>query len=123
MGTREITARYRMAQWAETFQERIDSGEKVKEFCLRRGISKDTYYYWQQKLRKAAGEHLAKLETKPTDIALRGFTEVKITESPKSIGICGTDQICIETVSCKITAGGRYPTDALVQVLREIVKL
>jgi len=46
----------------------------------------------------AAGEHLAKLKTNPTDIALYGFTKVKKTDSLKPIGTCGTDQIYIETV-------------------------
>jgi len=123
MGTREITAQYRMAHWAETFQERVNTGEKVKEFCLRKGVSKDTYYYWQQKLRKIAGDHLAKLESKPTGLALSGFTEVKITEPPTSPSVIGADQICIETGLCKVTAGSGYPTEALVVVLREIVKV
>jgi len=124
MGTSEITLQYRIAQWAKTFQERIDSGERVMDFCQRKGISKDTYYYWQQKLRKAAGDHLAKQESKTTDMALRGFTEVKLTEPPvMSLGMPGIDHINIETGLYKITAGSGYPADTLLSVIREISKL
>ena len=120
MESREVTASYRLSQWANIIQERIASGELVEEFCLRKGISKHKYYYWQQKLRKVAGERLAKMESKTTDMTVRGFTEVKLTESPMSSVLIGPNQICIETVACRITAGSAYPPEALVVVLREL---
>jgi putative transposase len=122
MKTRELTAGYRLSQWAKVIQERIESGERVEEFCLRKGIGKHKYYYWQQKLRKAAGEQLAKLESKPTDISVRGFTEVRLAESNTQSLTIGTDQLCIETGYFRLTAGSIYPAEALVTVLREIVK-
>ena len=58
MSTKAITTEYRMAQWAGIIRERGRSGESIREFCLNRGISKNTYFYWQKKLREVAGREL-----------------------------------------------------------------
>jgi len=122
MESREITAEYRLAHWAKIIQECRSSGELVEEFCLRKGIGKHQYYYWQQKVRKAVGTQLSKQEPKTTDMAVRGFAEVKVAESPVSYSATGNNQICIETGYCRLTAGSGYPVDALVTVLREVIK-
>jgi len=121
MGIREITARYRRAQWTEIFQERIDSGETIETLCLRKGLSKHQYYYRLRMLRKEAGEQFTEQPKETADIAIRGFTEVRLAESPMSLGTVGSDQICIETSFYRLTAGSRYPSEALVTVLREIM--
>ena len=123
METREVTNGYRLAHWARIIQERTESGERVEEYCLRKGISKHKYYYWQQKLRKVAGVRLAKLESKPADVALPRFAEVMVSEPSVLTGAIGNDHIYIETGICKITAGSRYPAESLVSVFRELVKL
>jgi len=122
MESREITAEYRLSHWAKIIQERTESGELVEEFCLRKGIGKHQYYYWQQKLRKAAGKQLSKLEPKTTSVAVRGFAEVKVAGSPLSYSAAVNNQICIETGYCRLTAGSGYPVEALVTVLREVIK-
>lgn len=47
-GTKEL----RLAQWAGIIREQKESGLTVKDWCNQNGITKDAYYYWQQKLRK-----------------------------------------------------------------------
>jgi len=59
MNTREAASAYRLSQWSQALQERASSGESIKDFCERRGISRNTYFYWQRKLRGAAMEKLA----------------------------------------------------------------
>ena len=54
MDTRKATAEYRLAGWAQTIRERMESGETVKAFCEGRGISRNAYFYWLRKLRGAA---------------------------------------------------------------------
>jgi putative transposase len=54
MDTREVTAEYRMAQWAQMIQARVQSGQSIKEYCASAGISRNAYFYWQRKLREAA---------------------------------------------------------------------
>ena len=122
MKAREVTNRYRLAQWAEIVQERTSSGERVEEFCQRKGISKFQYYYWLRKLRTVVGVQLVEQQPKETGLAVQGFAEVKLSTPPSSSGASEIDQICIETGLCKITAGRGYPTGALLEVLREIVK-
>jgi len=121
MESREITAEYRLAHWAKIIQECRSSRELVEEFCLRKGIGKHQYY-WQQKVRKDVGTQLSKQEPKTSDMAVRGFAEVKVAESPVSYSATGNNQICIETGYCRLTAGSGYPVDALVTVLHEVIK-
>jgi putative transposase len=62
MEIQKVTREFRLSQWASIMQSRIDSGQKVKDFCRTSGISKDAYYYWQHKLRQKAAEGLEKSE-------------------------------------------------------------
>ena len=121
MKSREITKRYRLSEWAKIIQERSETGEKINEFLLRKGITKDSYYYWLRKLRRAADEQLTQ-QPKQSGLAVRGFTEVRISDSPITRNGVGTSQICIETGICKITADAGYPTEPLVKLLREAIR-
>ena len=121
MKSREITKRYRLSEWARIIQERIETGEKINEFLMRKGISKDKYYYWLRKVREAAGGQLIEaLPKQQTALAVRGFTEIKITEPAVPPNIIGANQICIEGEFCKISAGTGYPVETLVALLREL---
>jgi len=121
MKSREITNRYRLAEWAKIIQERNETGEKLNDFLMRKGIGKDKYYYWLRKLRLTAGEHLAENQQKQqTALAVRGFTEVKITEPEVTPIAISSSQICIENGPCKIIASIGYPVETLVVLLREL---
>ena len=122
MGTREITTRVRLAHWAEVIQERTASGETINDFCLRKGISRNSYIYWLRRLRNAASAHLAVIPPEPTGLVAQGFTEVKLTKPAMTSALIESNQICIETITCRITAGSAYPAEALVAVLREAAK-
>ena len=123
MKSREITNRYRLAEWTRIIQERNETGEKINAFLLRTGITKDKYYYWLRKVREAAGKQL--IEEQPrqqTALAVRGFTEIKITEPILKANSFETNQISIESGSCRITAGAGYPAEVLVVLLRELTR-
>jgi putative transposase len=54
-------------------RERAESGLTIKAYCETAGIHANTYYYWQRKLREAAGEELKAQQaagTAPTPDAL-----------------------------------------------------
>ena len=57
---------YRAQQWAMLIQECKASGMSNKEFCMQRGVSEKSFYYWQKKLRmklaEAAVPQLVQLE-------------------------------------------------------------
>ena len=58
---------YRAQQWAMLIQECKSSGMSNKEFCMQRGVSEKSFYYWQKKLRtkllEAAAPQLVQLDT------------------------------------------------------------
>ena len=60
---------YRAQQWAILIQECKASGMSNKEFCIQRGVSEKSFYYWQKKLRtkllEAAAPQLAQLDPLP----------------------------------------------------------
>ena len=60
---------YREQQWAILIQECKASGMSNKEFCIQRGVSEKSFYYWQKKLRtkllEAAAPQLVQLESTP----------------------------------------------------------
>ena len=43
---------YRAQQWAMLIQECKSSGMSNKEFCIQRGVSEKSFYYWQRKFRE-----------------------------------------------------------------------
>ena len=67
----EVRDVYRAETWATLIRECNSSRLTKREFCLQRGISEKSYYYWLRKLRnqatKAAESHLIKLDPTPTE--------------------------------------------------------
>lgn len=59
---------YRAQQWAMLIQESKSSGMTNKDFCIQRGVSEKSFYYWQKKLRtklaEAAAPQLVQLDIK-----------------------------------------------------------
>ena len=53
-----MATEFRLAQWAQGMQERKASGQSVADFCEARGVSRNTYFYWQRRLREAAALQL-----------------------------------------------------------------
>jgi putative transposase len=58
MNTRRIASEYRLRHWAVALQERITNGESINDFCQSKGVSRNTYFYWQRKLRESACKEL-----------------------------------------------------------------
>ena len=70
---------YRAQQWAMLIQESKSSGMTNKDFCIQRGISEKSFYYWQRKFREqvveAATPQLVQLEavSAPTELLQISF--------------------------------------------------
>ena len=60
---------YRAQTWAMLIQECKASGMSNKDFCLQRGVSEKSFYYWQRKFREqvieTAAPQLVPLEPLP----------------------------------------------------------
>jgi len=119
MNTRKIANEYRLQSWGVALSERSKDRESVKGFCERKGISKNTYYYWQRKLRKAAIERLPELQPSSS------FTEVKLSKKLVEItpsGIFESSQLSIEIGGVKITTDSSYPMEKLAALCREVAR-
>ena len=124
MNTREIATEYRLAHLAGIMRERNESGLSVKAFCAKAGLHENNYFYWQRKLREAACSHLAKVEEDTANVALTGFTEVKLASQTviPSSPATHESQISIEASGIRITADREYPISKLVELLREVTR-
>lgn len=45
---------YRLEQWTELIRNRQSSGMTTEDWCEANGVTRDAYYYWLRKVRKAA---------------------------------------------------------------------
>jgi len=127
MDTRELTAECRLAHWVQVLRERAASGERVNDFCLARGITKNTYFYWQRKVREAISEQIAgnSTELTPAGMAARGFTEVKLSglAGKTSIPDAASGRLCVEVGEIRIIADGAYPPVRLAELLKWVMPL
>ena len=116
MNTRAIATEYRLVQWGQAMQERIASGESIKEFCQGRGISRNTYFYWQRKLRELACRELlpvAKEEPGSTREypAPKGWALCEVVEEVKAEG-----ELTIEIGGCRVLANRDIDPELLLKV-------
>jgi len=112
MDTRKIASEYRLAQWAQAVQERVANGETVKDFCQNRGISKNTYFYWQQKLRLTAAEQLAS----PQALTPAGWTKAELEKADSR-------SLSIEINGCHVMVDENTDSELLSKVCRALMSL
>lgn len=116
MKTRQITAEYREAHWAQIMQERRESGQSIRAYCKGAEIHENVYYYWQRKLREAASEQFASAQMQTmgfTQVDLRGISELS-TQS--------TGEIRLQVGEIDIIADSAYPADKLAALIRELAR-
>ena len=118
MNTKEMAMEYRITSWAQALQERIAGKENIKEFCARKGVSRNTYFYWQRKIRKSVVEQImpGKTATKPVPA---GWREVETNEAPGS----GSSTVTIEIGTMRIQANEQTNTVLLSKVCKVLVEL
>ena len=54
MTIREAKRITRMNEWRQLIQERQQSGQSVRAWCLQNGIRESSYYYWLRIIREEA---------------------------------------------------------------------
>ena len=127
INTREVAAEYRLSYWAQIVQKRTRSGSSIRAYCKQIGISENTYFYWQRRLRKAACEQLVKFESEQKSITQPCFVEIAIAEKPEltvlgtpSAPASPTSHLHIKAAGVEITAESTYPPERLAALLREL---
>ena len=118
MDTREVAAEYRLAQWAQTIQTRVQSGQSIKEFCASAGISRNAYFYWQRKLREGACAGLAGKGTgSESRLIPSGWAQVEtVTDRTEA-------SVTVEVNGCRITATAESDLELLAKVCRALRSL
>jgi putative transposase len=117
MNTREIATEYRKSQWAQALREMKENGESVKSFCARKGVSKNTYFYWQRKLRESACLELQAVVGENV-LAPSGWA---VCEEPKVDTGRGT--ITIEIGNSRIVARADVSAEHLEKVCRVLMRI
>ena len=118
MNTKAMAMEYRKTSWMQALEERKRRKESIKEFCERKGISRNTYFYWQRKIRKAVVEQMMPVKTETMAIPA-GWREVETIEGPGS----GASTVTIEIGAMRITANERTNTLLLSKICKVLVEL
>ena len=120
MDSRRIAMEYRLNQWVQALKERISNGESIDEFCRNKGVSRNTFFYWQRKIRESACERFAETQNR-TALPAPGFIEAKLAQ-PGTPGLTAAACVCVEIGGYKVTADGAYPAMGLAALLRELAR-
>jgi len=119
MDTRDVAAEYRMAQWAQMIQARVQSGQSIKEYCASAGISRNAYFYWQRKLREAACIGQMTAQNRKSGLVPNGWTQlVETSVAPAAVGT-----LTVEVGGCHITATAETDLELLAKVCRALRSL
>jgi putative transposase len=117
MNSREVTHAYRIAQWAGLAKERGELGMSIRAFCAMKGFAENTYFYWQRRLRNAAGEKIMNLEPGAESLMPKGWAAVVESRPEPSKGVT------IEVGGCKISVDSGTDTELLLKVCRTLKEL
>ena len=119
VNTIKVTAEVRLAHWAQTIRDKNESGLSVEKFCEERGIGRDSYFYYQKKLRaRATYELLSQQPTNPEPTAPPmnwAVCEVAPTNADKTLPI--------EINGCRILASADTDSELLAKTCKVLMSL
>ena len=69
--------------WEERFEEQSNSGMTIDAWCSQNQISKHTFYYWKQRIRKEKMERIVKNTASPlfAKLEMPAASDDQITEA------------------------------------------
>ena len=119
MNTRKVATEYRMEQWSQAMQERLANGETIKDYCKRIGVSRNTYFYWQRKLREAVVKQMATQNAPPSqNLVPSGWA---VCEEPKPAP--DGNGLSIEIGKCRVAVGADTKPEHLEKVCRVLMSI
>ena len=119
VNTREIAAEYRLSHWAQIMQERSQGNLSIKAYCKQIGISTNTYFYWQRKLRETACTQLSHQgHESETEHVPNGWARLMPVQSLQAKG-----NVTIEVGGCTVTATTETDPELLLKVCRTLKSL
>lgn len=117
MNTRDVAAEYRLSHWAQVVEDRSQKGLSVRAYCAGTGIHENTYFYWQRKLREAAGVQAGVLPALNAPVP-KGWTALSIREESAN-----THELIIEIGGCRIRVQADTDTTLLARVCQTLKAL
>ncbi len=127
MKTREIAKAYRLSQWSQALQERLSTGESIKAFCQSRGISRNTYFYWQRKLRETACSKLStQQEAEEKSLIPNGWTVCTPKETAVALEektIAASNSVTVEIGKCRVEVTVGTDSGLLAKACRILASL
>lgn len=82
MNTKIVATNYQMQEWMDIIRDCRTSGLTVQQCCDEKNLSRPTYYYWLNKIRKTAIESV---ESSPAFVELKPPAPTSNSASPVSI--------------------------------------
>jgi len=120
VNTNEIAKEYRLSHWAQVMQRRTENSLSIREYCINIGISENTYYYWQRRVRQAACDLL--LPAVPTEIAKPSVPAGWALAEPVKEAI-GDNTVVIEVGPCRVKVAADTDLELLAKVCRMLASL
>ena len=121
MDVQKIAEQYRMGEWSEMVREKRASGQSVKAFCKMIGISENTYYVRQRKVRIAACvSRMAEQRPDEAKVAPTGSVAPASGWAIAEIGAvsCENSSVIVEINGCKIEVTQSTDAELLVKTCR-----
>ena len=89
-------------RWRDIFKDCQESGQSIRSYCLRRGISEGAFHYWRKKLSRQSKPKLNQLIA-PTFVPMRLLNptsfRIKVhCPSGHRVAIAGLDSQTLATV-------------------------
>ena len=90
MNTKPATSRMRTGQWADIIKD-CKSGLKVDDYCAQHGLSRNAYFYWLRKVKKASLTQSGFVEVRQQVEVSSCYPSPKLTASVNEI-VLGIDE-------------------------------
>jgi len=145
INTRKIAAEYRLSHWAQIMRERTQNGLSIRTFCAQAGISENTYFYWQRRVREAACQELlitesdkaayqepliAEPQTKQLKVIKPVLPKTDKPILPSGWAVCEPEEdankektLTVEINKCRISINTDFDPETLSKVCRVLVDL
>jgi transposase-like protein len=123
--TRKIAQEYRLTHWAQVMRKRTESGLSIKDYCKQVGISTNTYFYWQKRLRESVCEKLPANFTEDENhqlpaVALKGWA---VCEVAQNVSNNEETTVTIEIGKSRVTANADTNVEFLKKICEMLVTL
>ena len=69
--------------WRRMVAEREQSGESIREFCRKQGVSEHSFYAWRKRIGREAPVTFALVETKRPTAAVPALLEIALTSGER----------------------------------------